>query len=71
VQRREYLLILSFISQTKPGPNIELAVMTNSRLRVSIEEKELSSCVWSVVGISVGVGVRHWKKKWLLCAIEA
>ena len=74
VVSREYLLLpvsSVFTSHTKPGPNMELAVTTISRLRLSMEEKEVSSSFLSASGIEVSFGERQEKKKWLLCAIEA
>ena len=67
----EYFLSFDFTSQTKPGPNMELAVTTNSRCKVSIEPKESSRSFLSSADMGFGSGVMVEKKKALLCAIEA
>lgn len=71
MHRREYFLSLVFTSQTKPGPNIELAVTINSRFKLSMEPKESSSSFFRASGIGPGLGERVEKKKALLCAIDA
>ena len=69
--RSEYLPSLALTSQTKPGPNNALAVTMNSRLRVSIEEKDATSWSFRSWGMAVSLGERQEKKNALLCAIEA
>jgi hypothetical protein len=36
-----------------------------------MEPKDFSRSFLRASGMGVGFGERHWKKKWLLCAIEA
>ena len=71
MHKREYFRSLDLTSQTKPGPNIELAVTMNSRCSVSIEPNESSRSFCSSGAMGFGSGERVEKKNALLCAIDA
>jgi len=60
-----------FTSQTKPGPNMALAVARKVVRRDSGEEKDLVIWWARMDDISGGSGEMALKKKWLLWAMEA
>jgi len=68
---RDVAAAWSWTSQTKPGPNIDRAVVRSVLRKVSREEKDVVRPLVRASGILEGVGESDAKKKWLLCAIEA